>query len=95
MVQEFISNMIKHSSATELTIELNINDNNNTIELLLSENGQGFDIKKLNRLGENRGYENLKSKTKAFNGTLNISSEIGMGTTVKVKFPIIPFDEKN
>ncbi|MCB9223923.1 MAG: PAS domain S-box protein [Crocinitomicaceae bacterium] len=95
IVQEFISNMIKHSSATELTIELNINDNNNTIELLLSENGQGFDIKKLNRLGENRGYENLKSKTKAFNGTLNISSEIGMGTTVKVKFPIIPFDEKN
>lgn len=95
IAQEFISNMIKHSTATKLLIALGIDETENKISLLMKENGQGFDIKMIERVGENRGIQNIQSKTKAFNGDLDINSEVGCGTSIHVKFPIPPFDEKN
>ena len=44
ITQEFINNMIKHSDATELKIELSVDGESNTISLSLEENGQGFDM---------------------------------------------------
>ena len=87
--------MIKHSTATKLVIALGIDETENKISLLMKENGQGFDIKMIERVGENRGIQNIQSKTKAFNGDLDINSEVGCGTSIHVKFPIPPFDEKN
>jgi PAS domain S-box-containing protein len=85
--QEFVNNMIKHSNANQIKIRLQIIDPKN-ICFELSENGQGFDMKKLEKIGENRGYANLLSKTKAFNGELQYKSKIGSGTSIKINFPI-------
>ena len=50
---------------------------------------------KLNKIGENRGYQNLKTKVKAFNGELNMHSALGEGTSTFVKFPIIAHNEED
>lgn len=93
IAQEFINNMIKHAKASLLTIELKIDEQE--ISLLLKDNGVGFDMDRLNKIGENRGYQNLQSKVKAFNGDLEMKSVIGEGTSTHVKFPIIPHNEKD
>ncbi|MEX1002172.1 MAG: histidine kinase [Crocinitomicaceae bacterium] len=93
--QEFINNMIKHSDATELEIELDKHSAKNEVSLFLSENGQGFDLNEIENIGENRGYNNLKTKVKAFNGTLRLNSIPGKGTTTYVKFPILPYYEED
>lgn len=95
ITQEFINNMIKHSDASELRIELNKDSKTNFISLYLEENGQGFDMSKLNKIGENRGYQNLKTKVKAFNGLVSMNSAPGEGTSTYVKFPIIAHHEEN
>ena len=95
IIQEFINNMIKHSSATELLIELTIHQPENAVSVLLKENGQGFDLKKLDKIGENRGYQNLKTKVKAFKGELLLNSSPGKGTSTFVKFPILPYHDEN
>ena len=95
ITQEFINNMIKHSDATELKIELNKDFTTNSISLFLEENGQGFDMTKLNKIGENRGYQNLKTKVKAFNGVLTMNSAPSEGTSTFVKFPILAQNEEN
>lgn len=85
IIQEFINNMIKHSTATKLNIHLIEEDEK--IEVRLKENGQGFDMSKLKNVGENRGISNIGTKVKAFNGRHELKSEIGKGTSLLVTFP--------
>jgi PAS domain S-box-containing protein len=95
IAQEFVNNMIKHADASLLRVELGFHEDENKVSLLLADNGKGFDIKALNNIGENRGYQNLKTKVKAFKGELQIKSEKGKGTTTFVKFPIIAHYEED
>lgn len=85
IVQEFINNMIKHSNADRLNIYLIEHDHQ--IELTLTENGQGFDMAKLDNIRENRGISNIRTKVKAYNGVYEIKSKPGKGTEFWVKFP--------
>ena len=85
IVQEFINNMIKHSNAKKLNIHLIEHDN--TVEITLSENGQGFDLAKLDNVGENRGISNIGTKVRAFNGEHELKSKPGGGTQLWVEFP--------
>ncbi|UKN01152.1 histidine kinase [Paracrocinitomix mangrovi] len=94
IAQEFVNNMIKHANATKLWIELNLIDNGKKVSLLLKDNGVGFDTAKLDVIRENRGYNNLKTKVKAFNGELIIESKIGKGTSTHVIFPVIQSNEE-
>ena len=87
IAQEFINNMIKHSNANELQVHLKM-EGSKCLNLFMKENGQGFDLKKLEKVGENRGFSNLRSKTQAFNGELEYLSEVGKGTSIRLKFPV-------
>ncbi len=95
ITQEFINNMIKYADASLLKVELNFQEEQNSVSLLLSDNGRGFDISILDKVGENRGYQNLKTKVKAFKGTVEIKSEINVGTSTFVKFPITAHHEQD
>lgn len=85
IVQEFINNMIKHSNANRLNIHLIEHDE--TVEIKLSEDGQGFDLAKLENVGENRGISNIKTKVLAYNGEYKLKSKPGKGTQLWVEFP--------
>lgn len=87
IVQEFINNMIKHSKANRLNIHLIEHDE--TVEIKLSEDGQGFDLTKLENVGENRGISNIKTKVLAYNGEYKLKSKPGKGTQLWVEFPKI------
>ena len=93
--QEFVNNMIKHANATTLQIEIDLDYSGQFISLLMADDGDGFDLKKLDKIGENRGYENLKTKVKAFNGEVRVKSALGKGTSTFIKFPLISPNEKN
>jgi PAS domain S-box-containing protein len=85
IIQEFINNTTKHSTAKRISIHLIENDD--TVEFLLKENGQGFDLEKLKNIGENRGLSNIRTKVLAYNGQYELKSEIGIGTEIWVEFP--------
>lgn len=93
ITQEFINNMIKHADASSLIIDIFVDSNNKSIQLTLKDNGKGFDMSRLEQIGENRGYQNLQSKVKAFNGSLHMHSTIGEGTLTIVTFPITSVNE--
>jgi len=91
IIQEFINNMIKHSTANRLNIHLIEHDKK--VEITLSENGQGFDMAKLNTVGDNRGISNVRTKVLAYNGEYKLKSEPGKGTELWVEFPKKEKDE--
>jgi signal transduction histidine kinase len=89
MVQEAFNNVAKHSGAD--TVKLSLAKNKRTIELTIEDNGKGFDLQKM--LQENRhkrglGLQTIRERTELFNGSLDIKSERGKGTTIRANWPL-------
>lgn len=86
IVQEFVNNSIKHSDAKNVIIKAEINSENEFC-IELTDNGIGFNPKKLKPYTDGRGINNLKSKVNAFEGKYTLTSEIDKGTSLVIVFP--------
>jgi PAS domain S-box-containing protein len=87
IVQEQLTNIIKHAAATEVRIKLSHDkDNyNNEVVLQISDNGKGCDI---NEKRKAAGIRNIISRAEFFNGKVAIVSQPGNGFHLKVMLPI-------
>jgi signal transduction histidine kinase/ligand-binding sensor domain-containing protein len=83
IVKELINNTAKYAKATEIFIQLSIEEND--LNFLYKDNGIGFDRK--NHANGN-GIVNIGNRSKNLKGELIFESSIGHGTTVNLKFPI-------
>ncbi|MFK7974918.1 MAG: sensor histidine kinase, partial [Halioglobus sp.] len=83
-VQETTTNIIKHASATECIIRLSLENNSNEIQLLIRDDGNGFDAK-----GRNWrfGLRTLNEYCKSLEGNLKINSSAEDGTTLSMTLP--------
>jgi len=83
LLQEIISNIKKHAEAKSIFIQLFSNDN--TVHLIVEDDGKGFDINKIkNKKG--LGIQNIESRVAYLNGTINWDSKNGNGTTINISF---------
>jgi len=82
IVQEALNNIIKHSGAGIVNIELVRNRNH--LYLSIADDGKGFDIGSV-CLGN--GLHNLRERVELLNGSINIFSEPGKGTTIEIQIP--------
>jgi signal transduction histidine kinase/ligand-binding sensor domain-containing protein len=83
IVKELINNTAKYAKATEIFIQLSIEEND--LNFLYKDNGIGFDRK--NHANGN-GIVNIGNRSKNLRGKLIFESSVGNGTTVNLKFPI-------
>lgn len=82
IVQELINNVLKHSKASLLTVELHRKNKNLLINV--KDNGQGFDEKDLNVAGS--GLYSIKNRLDLLNGNMEIESSPETGTSVRIIF---------
>lgn len=87
IVQELVSNILKHSGATEIIVQLNRYESQ--LLLTVEDNGCGFNVNELNSK-KGIGLKNLQSRVFALEGQLNIDSGKGNGTTTTIEIPIRP-----
>ena len=73
---------MKYSEATQ--VEVKVTEENRALQLLVKDNGKGFDR---SRAGMGNGLENMENRAKELGGHLEIQSDIGKGTTVKLTVP--------
>ena len=83
IIQEQVTNILKHSEATAGTIDLVRRKNN--LVLLISDNGKGCDTS-AKRTGV--GLTNIMSRARIGNGTAVIYSKPGKGFKLKVILPV-------
>ncbi|WP_276348653.1 ATP-binding protein [Daejeonella sp. JGW-45] len=83
LLQEAINNIIKHSSATAITISLAHVQGD--LLLSITDNGIGFIAEEVEKNG--MGLSNLLRRAKAMQGEIDIISAIGNGTTIAIKVP--------
>lgn len=84
-IQELATNIIKHSQATEATIHLN--DHENNINIMIEDNGVGFDSKKISA-ADGMGLANIKKKIAHLGGTFDVDTTPGKGTTIIIDIPL-------
>jgi signal transduction histidine kinase len=83
IVQEFFQNSIKHSNCTLINVNLAIS--NSTVNLLLIDNGVGFD-NTINYIGI--GLKNMAKRVEILNGTFELNSKINKGTSLSLNIPL-------
>ena len=81
--KESINNAAKYSQAT--TVEINIEQQDQTLIMSIKDNGQGFDEQKIKA---GNGLRNLRERAKEINATLELRSTVGAGTEVNLNVPI-------
>ncbi|KOF01722.1 hypothetical protein OB69_15330 [Roseivirga seohaensis subsp. aquiponti] len=85
IVQELISNILKHSHAKEANIQLTKGED--SVNLIVEDDGVGFDLKEVNKKA-GIGLINLKARVAKLNGNFHIDSGRGAGTTISIDIPI-------
>jgi len=82
MIQEQLKNILKYSKATR--VEIFLQCNNNKVQLIVKDNGVGFDNKKI---VSGVGLSGIRDRAKFYNGTAEIQSATGEGCLLEVNIP--------
>ncbi len=84
-IQECVSNVLKHASAT--TIEVEVEQKNKQVHIHIRDNGKGFNVS--NKEDNNSlGLKTLQERIRILNGELEIRSLINSGTSTIANIPI-------
>jgi signal transduction histidine kinase len=84
IVQELVSNVLKHAKATELSI--GVTRAPGRLSVVVSDNGVGFDP---GYVSGGIGLSNVRSRATAIGATVQVDSTLGKGTTVSVECPVV------
>ena len=87
IVQESLTNIRKHARASEIQIDLKMN--NGGLDLAVCDDGKGFDSKETELDGNHFGLSTMHERATAIGAQINIWSEIGIGTCVKLQLPLM------
>lgn len=84
VLQELMNNILKHSHATQVHVQLIQHDEELT--LMVEDNGMGFNTNESQNKGI--GLSNIESRITFLNGTIDIDSTPQKGTTVSIEIPM-------
>jgi two-component system, NarL family, sensor histidine kinase UhpB len=87
ILQEILSNIAKHSEAKQA--EIFLNKSGDTLELVVKDNGKGFEITdgNLKRSTPGIGISSIRERARSTGGLLEILSSRKTGTTVSIRWP--------
>jgi signal transduction histidine kinase len=88
VVQEALTNVIRHARATQATVELE--ERNGVLHLAVCDNGCGFDVNSVMKSEERGlGLLGIQERVELIGGTLNLESAAGSGTRLWVHVPAL------
>jgi signal transduction histidine kinase len=85
VIQEVINNMLKHSRADQ--IQVNLTRIGNALNLSIADNGVGFEKELITR-SKGLGWKSVFSRIALLNGNIEVDTRPGAGTSVSIQFAI-------
>jgi len=85
IAQEALNNILKHSGAKEVTFTLS--RSKDIITFILRDDGKGFDVEDA-AFEKGNGLHNMRERVALLQGTINILSSPGDGTTIIINVPV-------
>jgi signal transduction histidine kinase len=90
MLQEALQNCNKYANAAKIEVVFELIQD--SIQLTISDNGNGFDAKSKKK---GIGLQNMVSRTNECKGKLDVDSTKGLGTTIQILIPLTENTENN
>ena len=85
LIQEALSNVVKHSGASQASVSLLMSDANGVLQITVSDNGRGFDP---STAVSGIGIIGMRERVYAFNGRVEIQSSASGGTCITIGLPL-------
>jgi two-component system, NarL family, sensor histidine kinase DegS len=85
LIQESVSNAVKHSDANLIEVKLEFTQK--FISLYIRDDGKGFDISKPAK-SNSFGMMGMRERVELLEGTLKVKSRLNYGTSVYIQIPI-------
>ncbi|WP_299765412.1 ATP-binding protein [uncultured Dokdonia sp.] len=85
IIQELITNIIKHAQATEANISLTQHDNE--LNIMVEDDGKGFKVGILKEK-DGMGLGSIERRVEHLEGTMEVDSAIGRGTSISIDIPL-------
>ena len=87
VVQECLSNIARHAKATRVEVEVTVEDER--VAVMVCDDGMGFDQMAINRAASGLGLLNMRERLLAVQGSCEVESSPGKGTTVSMYVPLV------
>lgn len=87
ITREALNNIVKYAEVSEALIALNFGEEK--VVLAVEDQGKGFDLSSIDLTKNKMGLSSMRERVEQFGGTLNIDSQIGIGTKITVEIPVI------
>ncbi len=86
IIREAVSNIIKHSQATHVTIVCEVGETD--FQIVVQDNGKGIPLELDGRLDRGHGMASMKHRAKQLNGQCLVESGPGFGTVIRMTLPL-------
>ncbi len=84
IIQELFQNIMKHSAAKNVVVQ--ISNNNNQLYITVEDDGKGFDMSAIKKQ-DGIGLKNIETRIKLLKGNLDYQTSPGGGTSVLMTIP--------
>ena len=91
VAQEALTNVIRHAQAR--SVEVEIRETHGMLDLVVRDDGQGFDVAAARTRaaqGGSQGLLSMQERVALVGGTLDIDSSPGRGTAIRARIPLAP-----
>jgi two-component system, NarL family, sensor kinase len=85
IVQELISNTLKHAAAQSAIVQITKSDAK--VSITVEDDGKGFDTNQL-KMAKGIGWTNIQHRVDFLKGKLDINSKPGEGTSIHIEFTV-------
>ncbi|GAB5400503.1 MAG: sensor histidine kinase [Aureisphaera sp.] len=85
IIQELVTNIIKHAEATEAHIS--ITQHEDMLNIIVEDNGRGFNPRKMKK-AEGMGLHGIEKRVEHLEGSLEVDAAIGRGTNILIDIPL-------
>jgi PAS domain S-box-containing protein len=86
-LQEVLHNVVKYAEASR--VEVRLIKRGESISLSVTDHGRGFQVGTMKSSPRGLGLVSLKERAQLLHGTLDVTSEIGVGTMVHIRLPLV------
>lgn len=88
IVQELVNNSLKHAEASEINVQLIVNDG--ILSIAVEDNGKGFEIGMAGKHPSNAGIglSNVENRITFLQGNFDIHSSTDSGTGINIEIPL-------
>ena len=95
VLQEALTNVHRHADAT--SAEVWLHDDGHSLELVVRDNGRGFNVDRViagAERGSNMGLLSIRERAALLGGVATLTSTPGEGSEVRVRFPLVGVAER-